>query len=804
MVRLSAIIILLFLLISGSAFAQITVTPTVGANGGIFPATAVTADQGASVSFTIRPDIGYYVTTPVAGTCTGSYTGDPYDAINGIIYTTNPVTTNCTVSASFSPYTSDSKNNLTISSAATTNGSWTSPRSDLWIWTPSGSNANLSVTELQSHLLTGNKVIISTNFSGPQTGVITINNDLSWNTGALSLYADGDVAINAELSASGASTLAMGSTHGAIKTGQTGSSTGRVNFDRSGKDILFINGVNYTLINSLGSAGSVTGLDLQGINGNLSAAYALGNDINAAPTLTWNPDPDSPGAYFGFQPLGSLSAPFTGVFDGLGHTISNLAVTRYYSLNYVGLFGNTNGATLKDIGLNNVSISGYTRVGGLVGQTSGGSISNAYTSGRVNGDTYIGGLVGSNVGTAINNAYSTSSAKGSYAGGLVGINGGALTNVFASGDVGGVNKAYIGGLVGENNDNITNAYTSGAVTGNADSTGGVAGWNSGAINNAFWDTQTTGQSVLAGNDASTTGGNTTAAMTQLATFNLVWDFGAVWSITNNVSYPYLATLPMPAATTGMTGSVVIDSGADVTTSSLVPLLLSCSDRSNCTNMMISNDLLTWSGVLPFSTSQNWTLSAGDGIKTVYVKFRNSQGVWSDIFSDTISLLAVPILTVSITGTGNGTVTSVPAGISCPSGSCSKTFTDPVTLHATPSAYSQFSGWSGGGCAGTTDCSLSMSANTDVTATFTAVPLLRIGTTPYATLQEAYDAAPDTAAVIQMIADNNVGTLTAGRAIQVTLQGGYDLNYTPASGTTVITSPVIVGTGQVVVEKIIIN
>jgi immune inhibitor A len=77
-----------------------------------------------------------------------------------------------------------------------------------------------------------------------------------------------------------------------------------------------------------------------------------------------------------------------------------------------------------------------------------------------------------------------------------------------------------------------------------------------------------------------------------------------------------------------------------------------------------------------------------------------------------------LLTVSTAG--SGTVTSVPAGISCGS-DCSESYTynTGVTLTATPAAGSVFSGWSGA-CGGTGQCVLSMTSARSVTATF--VPL----------------------------------------------------------------------------------
>jgi hypothetical protein len=75
------------------------------------------------------------------------------------------------------------------------------------------------------------------------------------------------------------------------------------------------------------------------------------------------------------------------------------------------------------------------------------------------------------------------------------------------------------------------------------------------------------------------------------------------------------------------------------------------------------------------------------------------------------------LTLSRTGSGNGTVTSSPSGIDC--GSACRTYFDAdsvVMLTATPTSFSTFDGWSGN-----SDCSdgvVTLSAAASCTATFT--------------------------------------------------------------------------------------
>jgi predicted lipoprotein with Yx(FWY)xxD motif len=79
------------------------------------------------------------------------------------------------------------------------------------------------------------------------------------------------------------------------------------------------------------------------------------------------------------------------------------------------------------------------------------------------------------------------------------------------------------------------------------------------------------------------------------------------------------------------------------------------------------------------------------------------------------------LTVSVVGAGggSGTVTSSPAGIESCASSCSHPFIDgtQVTLTASPGSYSEFKGWTGGGCSGQGTCQVTVTADMAVTAEF---------------------------------------------------------------------------------------
>ena len=533
-------------------------------------------------------------------------------------------------------------------------------------------SSGMGASTLASALGAGN-VTIQTDAGSGGNGDIFVNSAVTWNSSSkLTLSAHRNIAINADITAQtpgGQLQLEYG--QDAAAAGNTATYSfggGKINlpegdnfFTKLGNDVVPV--TTWKVINSLGTAGSTSGFDLQGINGALSGNYVLGGDIDASATSTWNS-----GA--GFEPIGTNAARFTGQFDGLGHAIGNLTIIRP-STDSVGLIGSTFNAIIRNVGLvgadvtgqnavgaligeavlgelhssfatggqvngtnqvgglvgyNNTMITsnsftsndvfGSNQVGGLVGETNGGIastynfstggvtgtgsnvggliglngfaflVNNSYATGTVSGDSRVGGLVGQNYEGTISISYATGSTYGgTYAGGLVGLNtsGGTIQNSYSSGSLRGGNRLgglvgvnegavtdsyslvsitdvaaqdLFGGLVGHNNGgSITRSYATGVVdvqvpTNNA---GSLVGFNSGSITSSYWNSETNSIFGLSGIGAGSGVGAMGLTSTEMKTLSSFasWDIddvggtGKIWRIYAADSSPLLRSFLTP-------------------------------------------------------------------------------------------------------------------------------------------------------------------------------------------------------------------------------------------------------------------
>ena len=285
--------------------------------------------------------------------------------------------------------------------------------------------------------------------------------------------------------------------------------------------------------------------DLQDMNLARAGDYVLANDIDASITSTWN-------AGAGFVPVGDNSVRFSGTFDGAGYTITGLYINRP-STNEVGLFGSMFGATIQNVRLVDVDITGDRCSAGLVGIAGGGSIfTKCSSTGTVTGASESGGLGGQMENCYVTECWSAANVSGGwFLGGLGGVvEGTALTNCYSSGAVSG--SLYVGGLAGFVEAlapvSITNCYSVGAVSGSSD-VGGLVGrifedMFGVTLTSTYWDIVTSGQATSAGQGPGESEGKTTAEMKQQATF-VGWDFTTVWDIRETQTYPFLQAFPAP-------------------------------------------------------------------------------------------------------------------------------------------------------------------------------------------------------------------------------------------------------------------
>jgi len=111
-----------------------------------------------------------------------------------------------------------------------------------------------------------------------------------------------------------------------------------------------------------------------------------------------------------------------------------------------------------------------------------------------------------------------------------------------------------------------------------------------------------------------------------------------------------------------TGTVSINTGAQYATSGSVTLTNTSSDTggSGLAQMQFSNDGTTWSGWETYSATKAWTLSAGDGAKTVYAQYKDNAGNISGQVQDSTQanfIAGVTKTNISVQSNGGATLGS---------------------------------------------------------------------------------------------------------------------------------------------------
>ena len=231
---------------------------------------------------------------------------------------------------------------------------------------------------------------------------------------------------------------------------------------------------------------------VNGSNGqttNHGACAVLTNDIvlndgTFAEDGSYTPGPSGKTAEE-WTPIGKYTndndnTPYTGTFDGQGHTIKGLYVNSA-SDTCVGLFGYLEGAAVR-----NLTVDGYVQgrnaAGGIVGYASNAAIENCSNHCSVTGSSTskIGGIAGLNVdGAKIIDCYNVGTIRNSNVfeacGGIVWGNAGTVSNCYNVGTISG--NVYDGEIVGNNTGTVENCYylagTNLNAVGQSDSNGNI-------------------------------------------------------------------------------------------------------------------------------------------------------------------------------------------------------------------------------------------------------------------------------------------------------------------------------------------
>ena len=206
-----------------------------------------------------------------------------------------------------------------------------------------------------------------------------------------------------------------------------------------------------------------------------------------------------------FVPIGGYNRiSFEGVFDGQGFTISNLTINS--NDKFVGFFGDTNRATIKNVILDNVKIIANNSggiYGGLIGKSGRTTVDSCFVTGSIENAGYnTGGLIGQSSSVTVTNCSTNTSVKCKCTftqslvrtGAFIGIStSSSISNCTASGSViiesDANSSSHTGGFVGFNYSGIVVNCSSSAdislrgTSGDNSVLGGFAGYNRGPIEN---------------------------------------------------------------------------------------------------------------------------------------------------------------------------------------------------------------------------------------------------------------------------------------------------------------------------------
>jgi hypothetical protein len=187
---------------------------------------------------------------------------------------------------------------------------------------------------------------------------------------------------------------------------------------------------------------------------------------------------------------------FSGSYNGDGYSIDNLNLEDNSYFNYQGMFGSLQNATVENLQITNVNVSGDIYIGGLAGSADESTILNCSVTGNVQGDFKVGGFVGAEEDNDIDNCSYSGNVQGTHTvGGLIGEGQSSVSNCYATGTVHG--DYDVGGLMGTQESWITMCWFDGSVQGHS-SVGGLIG--SGGFTTAIINCYSVGNVLASGSN----------------------------------------------------------------------------------------------------------------------------------------------------------------------------------------------------------------------------------------------------------------------------------------------------------------
>ena len=464
---------------------------------------------------------------------------------------------------------------VTISSAATEYMNCSAG-----VCSPTKTNAVLNISDLKHMLKSGNVTVTTTGSGGVQANNVVVATALTWSSASgLTLTAAQSIAIDAGVSVTGKGGLALSDAGTESLAFYNGASITFAKLTSS----LVINGNTYVLVDSVAGLASAA-------DANPTGDFALAASYDASGDGTYSSAPvQNPGNWF------------TGVFEGLGNTISNLTIVDgTQSAACDGLIFSIYSPIISNFGMVNVSITstgdqGANGAGGIVcGANSNGMIWRSYATGTISmgrldgaagletgnaaivqswanvaisgtqGDSF-GGLSLGGSSSVIQQSFSmgplSCSDQDCQLGGLA-LNGAQISDSYSLGAVsdtstGTGDDAYIGGLLStDGGGTITDSYAAGKITSpssggcgvSTNCVGGLYGVEDGSSNDhVYWDKTTTGYDVAAGNESSDPG--TRGLKNSQLKAQLPRGFGKkIWAESPNINngLPYLIANPPPS------------------------------------------------------------------------------------------------------------------------------------------------------------------------------------------------------------------------------------------------------------------